>query len=173
MTARNLPDLIAVGVVGRPHGVRGTVRVSPLSDNPERFETLDTVTLEFPGGEIRQMQVVRAVRTAEIVHLTFEGIDDRDEAETLRGAYICIPREMLEPLDDSFYHFELIGCKVITTAKQDVGKVVQIMDLSSNDILVVQNKEDEVLIPMIESVIKEVDVKRGLIVIEPIDGLLD
>lgn len=173
MTTRTLPDLIAVGVIGRPHGVRGTVRVGLLSDNPERFETLDRVVLEFSNGESRRLQILRVVQKNDVALVTFDGIEGRDEAEKLRGAYICIPRDILEPLEDAFYHFELIGCKVVTTSGEEVGKVVEIMDLSSNDILVVHTEGVEVLIPMIESVVKKVDVERAIITIDPIDGLLD
>lgn len=165
---------VVIGVVERAHGVKGEVKVKPLTDFPQRFKKLKTVNVELTGGLTREVEIIKAALRRESVYLTLKGIDTREEAEALRGGYLHISLEQLVPLAaDEFYHFEVIGFEVRTTEKEFLGIVDEVLALPANDVLVVKAGEREHLIPVVKDVIKKIDRARGQITIHVIDGLLD
>ncbi len=168
------PDYIIVGEVVRAHGVRGGVKVKPISDFPHRFSQLKKVVVEMPRGPTTELEIVSAAVRKNFVFLTLSGIDSREKAQALQGGFLKIPSAQAAPLaDDEFYHFEVIGFEVQTTAAQSLGLVEEVLALPANDVLVVQANEREYLIPVIKDVIKKIDRPARRITIEAIAGLLD
>ena len=149
-------------------GVRGDLKIEPLApDNV--FAPGRTV---FTGQTERKIERVR--RADRFRHLKFVDIDNREQAAELRGLYLLAPESSLDPPDDdTFYHFQLIGLRVVTTSGEDLGEITDIMTTGANEVFVLQNGKKELLIPAIEDVVREVDVEGGRMVIEPIPGLLD
>ena len=106
--------------------------------------------------------------------IKFSTIDCAEDARQLRGKSIDIPQSQLHPLPkDHYYHFQLIGLRVVTTGGEPLGEIKEILAGKSSDTYVVQGTEGEILIPAIEDVIRSVDLERGLMEIEPIAGLLE
>ena len=168
------PDFIVIGQIVRSHGVHGELKVNPLTDCPARFNELRSITVEFPDDTRGELDVSRASVRNNAVYLQLKGVESREQADALRGLYIVIKAEQLLPLaEGSFYHFELLGAMVKTTSGKQLGRVDEVMELTANDVLVVRNRDNEYLIPMIKDVIMQIDTKTAEIVIEPIDGLLD
>ena len=165
---------ITIGRIGRPHGLYGEVSIIPLTDNPDRFSLLSTVTLVLNNDDSRQVEIEKVQNRGSKITLKFARVDDRTSAEELRGAYIEIPIEACLPLEENtFYVFDLIGLDVITVDEDYIGKVTEVLSLPANDVYVVQNKESEFLIPAISDVVKKIDIDGGKIVIELMDGLLE
>ncbi len=167
-------DFVAVGRIVKAHGIKGEVKVKPLTDKPERFKRLSSIQIELPSREPFEAVIDQVSVKGDNIYLRLNGVASRDAAQALNGATLTIPEEDLLPLaDDEFYLFELVGFTVKTVAGDVLGTVSEVMDLSSNEVLVVRSDERECLIPVIQDVIVEMNMDAQQIVIQPIDGLLD
>jgi 16S rRNA processing protein RimM len=106
--------------------------------------------------------------------IRLEGVDDAAAAEELRRAELTIPLAEVAPLEpDSYYQWQIIGLAVETTAGERLGTVDDIWPTGANDVLVVTGGRKQYLIPETDEVIRTVDLERGVITIEPLEGLLD
>lgn len=168
---------VGIGEITAPQGVRGEVRVLPLTDFPDRFETLAEVWLGAPRQELVAIESVRPHKGFFLVK--FRGIDDRDQAETLRGVRLEIEEEDLVPLKPGeYYVHQLQGCQVLTVEGRSLGTLVDVYRTGANDVWVVQGdvsrgEAREVLIPALKDVVREVDLEARRLVIAPLPGLLD
>jgi len=167
-------DLLLVGTVARAHGNRGQVIVNPETDFPgDRFVVGRAVQVEQAGRSVtRRITSVRFHQGRPVVGL--EGIDTMDEAEALAGAELKMPATALGPLPDgTFYRHELVGCEVQDTAGRLVGAGSGVQGPLERSHLVVDGPRGEVLIPLVDEICTRVDPGKRLIVINPIDGLID
>jgi 16S rRNA processing protein RimM len=168
-------DLITIGVIQKPRGVKGELKVLPTTDRPERFSLLKRVFLTSPDGE-RRKAFVEQVRYAQgSVFLQLESYHTPEAVAAFRQWEIQIPRDEALPLSEGeYYVFDLIGLEVQTTRGDVIGHVSDVQLITGNDLLQVQSPEGrEYLIPFVEEFVKEVDVPQGKITIEPLEGLLD
>jgi len=170
---RPKPDLIRIGQVTAPHGVRGAVRVFPVSDFPERFTTLRRVLLGDPPHlvGVRFRGFVK-----NLVILEFDGIADRNQAEALRGQNLMVPRSEVHPLPEGYYYdFDLIGVDVVDTQGTLLGRLVDVDHNSPvHDLYVVETGPGKrSLVPAVRQFVKEIDLAAGRMVVDPIPGLLE
>lgn len=169
------PELryLAIGRVVKAHGVRGEISVAVLTDFPERFDTTEHVYLgnEFEA-EAYQLKKFRWHK--KNVLLTLEGISDRNQAEQLRGLFVQIPIEDVVPLPEGdFYLYELIGLQIVSTDNQVLGTLINILETGANDVYVVETPDkNQILLPAIPDVVKEIDADAGKITVDLIDGLI-
>jgi 16S rRNA processing protein RimM len=171
---RTLPDFVVIGFIEKAHGTQGAVKVKPTTDHPPRFKQLRSVFVESPDGEIAEFQISKVTVKGEIVYLCFENIDTREKALALKGSALEIRREDCLPLEEgSFYHFELVGLTVKTVTGEDVGCVEEVWDLPANAVIVTRKEGREYLIPAIKEVIRRIDLEKGEIIIDPMEGLLE
>ncbi len=155
-----------IGEVRRPHGLRGEVRVEPLTDRPERFAVLERCIVWEPDRDFRQpRRVVGVRRQGEAVVLALEGCGSPAEAQALVGRLIAVPEaEALPPGPGRFYPWQLAGARVTTEDGREVGRVVRIEASPAQDLWVV---------PAVPEIVVDVDVGAGRVVIRPPEGLLD
>jgi 16S rRNA processing protein RimM len=167
-------DLITIGRIVKVLGLKGEVKVLPLTHNPERFRKLLSVFIVSPQGKVSERRI-RGIRSWQGgVILSFEGISTAGEASGLLNHLIKIPEKDLDPLPDGeYYIFQLVGFTVSTDEGEDIGTLTDVLSTGSNDVYVVKKGEKEYLIPAIKNVIKEIDIKRRRMVIHPMKGLLD
>lgn len=166
-------ELITIGKVVRPHGVRGMLRVMPLTDVPTRFEQLKSIRLRTPGGQPVSFEIERVQIHADAVLLKLRNIDSRNQVDALRNAEIVIERKDCLPLDDdAYYVFDLIGLQVVTTTGKPVGKIEDILAYPAHDVYVVSYGDTEYLIPAVKAIVKEIDLARSRMIIDPLPGLL-
>ena len=162
MTAEPEPDL-RIGRVLKAHGVKGALRVELLTDFPDRFA---------PGREVhiggRRLTVARSEGQDGSLLITFEGIDDRNVAEQLVGAYCTLPLAEARPLPpDRYYHFQLVGLTVIDAHHaRELGKVAEVLTYAANDVLRVTGQDREILIPMVRSVVRAIAPAEGTITVD-------
>jgi 16S rRNA processing protein RimM len=165
-----------VGKIVNTHGIRGEVRVISKTDFPEqRYKVGNVLYLFMPGSNKPIELTVKTHRTHKNFNLlTFEGFENINEVEKFRDGILKVPESQLGELDeDEFYYHEVIGCHVVTTEGLELGKVTEILSPGANDVWVIKSSEGkEILIPYIEDVVKKVDVKEKVILIEPMEGLL-
>ncbi len=163
----------AIGKVVALFGIRGELKVLLLTDIPNRFAGLGAVY----AGPDHTRHLIQSVRPykGEMIVLKLEGIDDADTAESLRDQNLAIPVSELAQLPpDSYYQHDILGLMVITLKGQKLGSIVDIIVTGSNDVYVIKAPDgSQVLIPAIKDVIKQVDLIRRTMYIDPLPGLLD
>jgi 16S rRNA processing protein RimM len=166
---------ILVGTVARAHGLHGEVVVDSYSDAPERFapgSELSAALSAATEAPPRRLRVATSRPFQERLLVRFEGIENRTDAEALRGAELTVPRREVKPLPQGqHYRFELIGLEAATSAGERIGEVVEVFTTGSNDVFVVRGERGEILIPAIPGVIVSMDVAAGTITIDPPAGL--
>ncbi len=162
-----------IGKVVALFGIRGELKVLLLTDIPNRFAGLGAV-YAGPDHTRRLIQSVRPYK-GEMIVLKLEGIDDANTAESLRDQNLAIPVSELAQLPpDSYYQHDILGLMVITLDGQKLGSIVDIIVTGSNDVYVIKVPDgSQVLIPAIKDVIKQVDLIRRTMYIDPLPGLLD
>lgn len=168
-------ELIAIGRIVGIHGIRGEFRVHSLSAWEERWRNVSRVFVADDQERGEWFEVEKARRGGNgRIRLKLKGVDDRTRAEKFKGYFLYIPREFLWPLSEGqFYRFELIGLTVVTSSGQDVGKVKEILALPAQDVIVVESHGREIWIPFARALIPHVDISKGILVVNPIEGLLD
>lgn len=167
--------LVAIGEIARPHGLRGEVRVTPLTDHPERFERVTACVLwDATRDEREPCRITTARRQGEVLLLSFAGYDSVEAARALVGRLIAVPRdEALPPPPGSFYPWQLQGAQVTTEDGRLVGQLIGIEHSTAHDLWVVERAGHEHLIPAVPEIVIDVDVAAGRVVIRPPDGLLE
>jgi 16S rRNA processing protein RimM len=153
-------DLVSLGRVGGPYGVRGWVRVASDTDPAEGILEYSPWLLERQG-EWRPFEVISGRVHGKGLVARLAGCDDRDQAATLAGAEIAVPRNALAPLaGDEYYWADLVGLEVVTTEDEVLGRVDHLIETGANDVLVVHG-ERERLIPFTPGhAVVEVDLDR-------------
>ena len=152
---------IVIGKIIAPHGVRGEFRLMPLTENPERYLEMKTLLLE--NG--KEFTITSARFHKNMVLIKTEEITSMDEVELLRGQNVVVNTKDLPPLEQGrFYVADLIGFAVVTLENEDVGKLSDVITTGSNDVFVVKNTVGkEIMIPAIDTHIKEIDTKSRTI----------
>jgi 16S rRNA processing protein RimM len=166
---------VALGRVVRAHGIRGAVRVLPYDDDSANLPRLRRATLRLRGGSVREAAVVSITKAGKTFLATFEGVEDRDQAEALVGAEIVLDRSEFAPLPEGrHYLVDLIGLTVRTQDGAVLGKLADVMKTGANDVLVVGDDAGrEVLLPDLPDVVLAIEPEAGRIVVRVPPGLLD
>jgi 16S rRNA processing protein RimM len=169
----NETEWATIGRVVAPFGVRGELKVRSLTDIPDRFANLEAVHLG-PEHSRHRIQAVRAYK-GEMVVLKLTGIDDANGAASLRNCELTIPVSQLAELPpDSYYRHDILGLQVQTLDGRSIGTIEDILETGSNDVYVIRTSGGkQVLVPAIKDVIKQIDLTRQMMYIDPISGLLD
>ncbi|CUH95624.1 hypothetical protein P22_1698 [Propionispora sp. 2/2-37] len=155
--------LISIGKIVAPHGVRGDVRVLPLTDFPDRFEKLAKVRLD----DGRCFSVTGMKYHKKFILLKFRGIESMNDAEPLRGKLIQVTTDELVVLPEGhYYHFQIIGLRVYNEAAEYLGDVTDILETGSNDVYVAEQKgQRPILIPALKKVVREIDIPGGKMIV--------
>lgn len=167
----SVADMVLIGRVIKPHGVRGEVVVDATTDDPEgRFRSGETLLGIQAGREVQM--TVKSMRPHQGRLLVgFEEVPGRNEAERLRGM-----KFYAEPVfeDEDFYDFELEGLRVIHNGT-DIGEVTSVVRAPAHRLLEVSldTGAREVLIPLVEDIVPEIDLENSTVTITPPEGLLE
>jgi 16S rRNA processing protein RimM len=164
------PERVAVGRINSPWGVRGHVKVTPFTDNPERLAVGSRV---YVDGTLRAIREVKSPRGFPCV--LFEGVTGTEAAERLRNTLIEIDEADLPALPEGeYYVHDLVGLRVVTSDGTEFGEIVEVLETGSNDVYVVRRPgEKDLLVPAIDGVLLEVNIDAGTATIEVVPGLLD
>ena len=162
-------EFITIGKILAPWGTKGKLKVAVATDFPQRFAPSAKVYVNRQPMTIdsSEWQKGKAI-------IKLNTIDSVADAEKRRGQLVEIHHSQINPLPEGqYYHFQLIGLEVRTTQGELLGNITEILTTSGSDTYVVSGAKEEILIPAIEDVIKSIDLDKGCLVIEPIEGLLD
>jgi 16S rRNA processing protein RimM len=166
--------MVLVGRVARPHGVRGHVVVNPDTDFAEERFRVGAVLWTKREQGVATVTVTAASFGGARPVVAFDGCATMEDAEQFAGLELRVPEDALQPLaPGSYYHHQLVGCAVETTAGEPVGTVERVDGGRAGSLLVVRGRRGEVLIPLTTPICIEVDVVARRIRVEPPDGLLE
>ena len=163
---------ICLGVVTGPQGVQGAVRIKPFTEVPENVARYGPV--EDEAGERRfELRLIGTAKGVVIVRVS--GVESRDQAETLRGLRLYLPRAALpETEPDEYYHADLIGHEAVLEDGTPVGRVRAIHDFGAGDTLeLVRTSAPPVMVPFTRAVVPHVELAQRRLVLDPPPGLLD
>ncbi|MCJ7856773.1 ribosome maturation factor RimM [Lachnospiraceae bacterium NSJ-143] len=164
-----------IGKITSTHGIKGTLRVFPTTDDSRRFSLLKEVIFEL-NGKRETFSVEKAAYQKNMVLLTVKEISDINIAEKYRGASILIPDEEAIPLEeDEYYTRDLYDMDVYTSDGKYLGKIYDIYFTAANDVYCVKNGEDtksEILIPAIKECIADVDIKENKMTVNLLEGMV-
>lgn len=168
-------DLVVVGHLARPHGLRGEMSVEVLTDFPDRFVPGLSLVASDPRGARRRDLVVATVRGGgERLLLSFEGVSSRTEAEELRGLDVAVPAGSESPRPEGFvYHFDVEGCRAVDRTGRELGVVAGLTEVGGRSLLELRTPGGTRDVPFVEPIVVEVDLPGRLVVLDPPPGLLD
>lgn len=162
---------VCVGIVTGPHGVRGLVKIRPFTADPADLTAYGTPT--DGAGTPRPFTLLNPLKGQVLAR--FDGVEDRDRAEALRGLRLYVPRAALpEPEEDEFYHADLIGLTAVLPDGAVLGVVRAVYDFGAGDVLeVAATGRAPVMLPFTKAVCPRVDLAGGQMLVDPPPGLLD
>lgn len=158
--------MIVLGRIVAPYGLRGWLKVKPFGDDPDAWRAMSqwwlTANAEGDSWQRYGVEGFRPHGAAWVAKLA--GIDDRAEAEQLDGWFVGAPREALPQTGrDEYYWTDLVGLAVMNEQGELLGKVDSLIETGAHQVLVVQDRETERLLPFVGEVVKEVDVAGGCV----------
>ncbi|GAA2101964.1 ribosome maturation factor RimM [Microlunatus panaciterrae] len=163
---------VIVGVIGRPHGLRGEVAIELRTDEPER---------RFAVGQVLSVQdedrtltvAARRMHNGRLL-LTFAELTDRTAVEGARGLLLVarVPQDETPEDDGEYYDRQLVGLRVLDAAGREVGKVLQVVHLPAQDLLEISTAGSARLVPFVATLVPEVDLAAGLLRLAEVPGLL-
>jgi len=165
---------VVVGRIGKAHGIRGEVTVEVRTDDPDVRFAPGAVLLVADSDRVMHVQSMRPHGGGLLVG--FDGVEDRNSAEMLRGTLLEVDRpEGASPVDeDEFYDSDLVGCVVRDIEGSDLGVVHEVVHLPAQDLLAIRSAEGrEWLLPLVHELVTDVDLTTKVVTAKPPDGLVD
>ena len=165
-------ELLQVGSIIKTHGIKGEVKVYPLTDDVNRFKQLKEVILE-PDSDNITLEIEGVKFQKNLVILKFKGYDNINDIEMHCKKGIYVMRDNAVELDDDEYFVaDLIGLKVITDEGEKFGTVKDVLHTGANDVYVIEHSDKEVLVPAIKQCIIDVSIDDNTMTIHLMKGLV-
>lgn len=165
---------ITIGRIISSWGVKGQVKVEPLTDFPERFKKLERVFINLKGEFVCcKIESITLLKDYFPI-IKFNEVDSKDKADDLRGCFIAVRREDAVKLPEGrFFICDIIGLRVFDeTSETYIGTVKDVLQTGANDVFIVETDvKSEILVPAIKQVVKKIDFENGIISIEPLEGM--
>ena len=156
-------DILRVGKIVNTHGLKGEMKVIPLTDDMRRYDDLEFVLLDGKEVKIENVKYQK-----DRVILKLENIDIIEEAEKLKNKYLEIPREYAVELEeDTYFIADLIGCNVVDTDGKDLGQIYEVLQTKNNDVYWIK-KPKELLIPVLLDIVLDINIEERKITIKPV-----
>lgn len=167
-------DLIRIGQIGGPHGLRGGLKFRPDDSGTTLLDELDRVFIERAEAPAEYRLVEVGPLNQRQMKIILEGVSDVNAAEELRGATVFAAETDLPAVaPGEFYYFQAAGCEVRTTDGRILGHIKSTFFSGAHDVWVVATDGAEFMIPVIEDVVKSIDLDARRVTIEPLPGLLE
>jgi 16S rRNA processing protein RimM len=160
-----MTDRLCIGVVVGAHGVRGAVRIKPFTEDPADLTAYGPLTTET--GQKWRLKGA-SVDGKGVVTAKIDGVEDRTQADALKGAKLYIERGALpEAEEDEFYIADLIGLAAESLTGEKLGMVKAVFDFGAGEIVEVAGEQGSILVPFTKAAVPVVDIKAKRVVIDP------
>jgi 16S rRNA processing protein RimM len=161
-----------IGQIVNTQGLKGEVKIYPLTDDINRFDDLDKFYLDKDLQKEWEVEKVRY--KGKMVIMKIKAIDSIEDAERLRNKFICVGRESTRELDeDEFFIADMIGIDAFTVDGDRLGVLREVLQYSANDVYVIEGDGKEYLIPAILKFVPEINMAERKMIIDPIKGMID
>ncbi|RSK41858.1 ribosome maturation factor RimM [Mangrovimonas spongiae] len=167
-------DCFFLGKIVKKYSFKGELLIKLDTDEPEIYENLDAMFLEVRGNLIPFFVEHSQLHKSDLLRVRFEDVNNEADADALLKSDVYLPLELLPKLeDDKFYYHEIIGFSIKDTKFGDVGIITSVNDSTAQALFVLDRNGVEILIPMNDEFIKQVDKPNKTIVVETPEGLID
>lgn len=168
-----MEEYFEIGQIVNTSGLKGEIKIKPFTDDITKFNKFKTIYVSMKE-ELKEFKIEHVRFSKNMVFLKLEGINTIDEAENYRNLYLKIKRDKNEELEkDTYYVVDILDCKVYTEEQTELGKVIDVFSTGSNDVYVVKNElGEQVLLPAIKDVIKNIDIENKTIIVHFLEGLI-
>ncbi|MBN2056838.1 16S rRNA processing protein RimM [bacterium] len=164
---------VILGRLGKSYGLKGEVRCHPETDFPERIARLESVDLLDSKMRRRSIRIEHVLEHTDHLLIKFAGIETAEDAATLSGLWLGVPRDQLPaPPENHYYWIDLDDCALQLPDGRTVGRVEDILRMPTCDLLVTTIEDGEILLPFIDDVVREVRLKDRVIVVTPLPGMV-
>ncbi|NTW97023.1 MAG: 16S rRNA processing protein RimM [Oscillochloris sp.] len=173
MTAESPDDLLLIGIIAGPFGIKGQAKLKSFTDQPDYLRRHLREILV--GKKLTPYALIKLhEHKPGVLLLTLRGVDTREAVDELRGAEVFIRQSDARPLaEGEYYLYDLIGLRVSTVEGQEIGTVREIIETGVHEVLVVTREgQSDALIPVVRDFIAELDLPGRRVVVRPIEGLL-
>ena len=166
-------ELYLTGIILKPKGLQGEVKVEPITDFPESFLSRKQYYAGKSVEAVERLTVQKAALAGGFAWLFFEGIDSMEKAEAVAGWKLFVPKEQLwpQPANRAYLH-EIIGMKVLDRNRSEVGVVTNVIAMPAHDVYEVQAGEKKILLPAIDEFVEEFNLREQYIVIPRFEEFL-
>lgn len=169
-----MENYLRVGVISSTHGIGGEVKVFPTTDDSQRFKKLKKVLLDT-GKEYLELEVERVRFFKQMVIVKFKGYNNINDIEKYKGKDLLVTRENAVPLaENEYFIYDIIDAQVETEDGKALGTLTEVLTTGANDVYVVKLPSGkEVLLPVIDDCVKEIDTEQKKVVVHLMPGLLE
>ena len=165
---------IPIGIIPRTHGLKGEFKFHPFSTEPEILQNLNRLKLQGDQGQNSEQEFVSLRGNPGKLIIKFKDINTIDDAEAHTGQTVLMRETDFEKLPDGeYYRHQVIGLNVFDGKGRPYGQVEDIIETGSNDVYVVRDGEKEILIPMIDWVVKTINIEEKKLLFENVEGLIE
>ncbi len=170
-SAQNEPAYVLIGKLQKTHGIKGEIAMRVITQYPDRIRVGKTV---FLGDDRKEFSVGSIRWKNDLMLIGFEGFDTPEEAAKLTNLEVfSLTRNLPRLPKGQYYHHQLIGLKV-WQADEYLGELIEILETGANDVYVIKVEgAEELLIPAIPDVIKNIDIETGTMQVQLLEGLRD
>ena len=167
-------QLVPVGKITKPHGLKGEMKFVPFAVDDDILACLDQIYLETSGSPQTQWQIESLRGFGAKLIIKLKGCGSIDKAKELAGRTLSAPREDFKKLPEGeYYRFDIVGLDVYDETGRGYGKVTEVIVTGSNDVYVVSDGNKEILLPMIDQVVKKINLAEQKLTFHIVEGLLE
>ena len=166
-------ELYLTGLILKPKGLKGEVKVEPITDFPESFLSRREYYAGLSVDSVEQLTVKKAALGGGFAWLFFDGVDSMEQAEKLSGWKLFVEEcQLMQQPEGRAYLHEIIGMRVLDRTRRDVGIVTNVLAMPAHDVYEVKVGEKKILLPAIEEFVEEFNLREQYIVIPRFDEFL-
>lgn len=167
--------LVCMGRSSGAFGLKGELRVFPYTEDPETLINAGQVLLGADPQNVKPYKLQSIKVHGQRLLFRLDGVENREQADKLKGAFVYIPADALPPPgEDEYYWHQVVGVRVLLQDGSEIGLIKEVSNAGAHDLWLVKGPQGkEALIPVIDEVVLEMDLAQGRVVIEPQEGLLE
>ncbi|WP_435578363.1 ribosome maturation factor RimM [Gilvibacter sp.] len=167
-------DCFFLGKIVKKYSFKGELLVTLDTDEPETYTQMESVFVEINHNLVPFFIESISLHKSRMLRIQFEDCYSEEEADALLGCELYLPLDLLPPLEgNKFYFHEIIGFTIKDMNHGEVGKITAVNDQTAQDLFIIDADGTEVLIPINDTFIKEVNREQQFILLETPPGLID